>query len=234
MKQGRLYGVGVGPGDPELMTLKAVRIIRECQVIAIPHREKEKCTAYQIARQAVPEIEEKNCLFLPMPMTKDREILEKSHREAADKLAERLKAGEQVAFLTLGDATIYSTYLYVHERIRKMGFEAEIVNGVPSFCAAAARLGEPLVNGAEELHVIPASYQIEEALALSGVKVLMKAGRQMGSVKELLVKHGLEARMVENCGMAGERVFGSLEEIPEQAGYYSLILAADRAEEGKR
>ena len=234
MKQGRLYGVGVGPGDPELMTLKAVRIIRECQVIAIPHREKEKCTANQIARQAVPEIEEKNCLYLPMPMTKDREILEKSHREAADKLAERLKAGEQVTFLTLGDATIYSTYLYVHERIRKMGFEAEIVNGVPSFCAAAARLGEPLVNGAEELHVIPASYQIEEALALPGVKVLMKAGRQMGSVKELLVKHGLEARLVENCGMAGERVFGSLEEIPEQAGYYSLILAADRAEEGKR
>ena len=139
-----------------------------------------------------------------------------------------------MAFLTLGDATIYSTYLYVHERIRKMGFEAEIVNGVPSFCAAAARLGEPLVNGAEELHVIPASYQIEEALALPGVKVLMKAGRQMGSVKELLVKRGLEARMVENCGMAGERVFGSLEEIPEQAGYYSLILAADRAEEGKR
>lgn len=228
MKKGRLYGVGVGPGDPELMTLKAVRIIRECQVVAIPHSEKEKCVAYRIARQAVPEIEEKPCLFLPMPMTKDREILKKSHREAAEKTAGCLEKGENVAFITLGDSTVYSTCLYIHEQIRAMGFETELVNGVPSFCAAAAKFNGPLVNGSQELHIIPASYQIEEALNLPGVKVLMKAGRKMGQVKELLSEKNLKVKMAENCGMQGERCFSSLEEIPEEAGYYSLIIASDR------
>ena len=109
-----------------------------------------------------------------------------------------------------------------------MGFETELVNGVPSFCAAAAKFNGPLVNGSQELHIIPASYQIEEALNLPGVKVLMKAGRKMGQVKELLSEKNLKVKMAENCGMQGERCFSSLEEIPEEAGYYSLIIASDR------
>ena len=214
-KQGILYGVGVGPGDPELLTLKAVRILRECDVIAIPQESKEGCTAYQIARQAVPELDEKPCLPLPMPMTKDRE---------------KLAAGHTVALITLGDATVYSTYLYVHERIKRLGFETRIVNGIPSFCAAAARLDMPLVNGSQKLHILPASYHIEEALELPGVKVLMKSGRQMPKVKALLKEKGLEARMVENCGMEGEKTYQSLEEIPDDAGYFSLLIAESSEE----
>lgn len=229
-KQGILYGVGVGPGDPELLTLKAVRILRECDVIAIPQENKEECTAYQIARQAVPELDEKPCLSLPMPMTKDREMLKKSHEAAADKAAGELKDGRSVALITLGDATVYSTYLYVHERIKKMGFETKIVNGIPSFCAAAARLDMPLVNGSQKLHILPASYHIEEALDLPGVKVLMKSGRQMPKVKALLKARGLEARMVENCGMEGEKTYQSLEEIPDDAGYFSLLIAESSEE----
>ena len=90
---GILYGIGVGPGDPELMTIKAAKRIKECAVIAIPHREKELCTAYQIARQAVPEIEEKECLYLPMPMTKDKKVLDESHDLAAGAVMERLDSG---------------------------------------------------------------------------------------------------------------------------------------------
>lgn len=223
-KKGCLYGVGVGPGDPELMTLKAVRILRECPVIAIPHEKKEKCVAYQIARKAVPEIEEKECLCLPMPMTKDREALEESHSRAARQTADCLAQGKDVALITLGDATVYSTCLYIHDRVKKMGFETGIVSGVPAFCAAAARLDAPLVSGAQELHVIPASYQIGEALSLPGVKVLMKAGRKMGKVKELLREKGLDVQMVENCGMENERIYETPEEIPEDAGYYSLLI----------
>ncbi len=229
-KQGILYGVGVGPGDPELLTLKAVRILRECDVIAIPQESKEGCTAYQIARQAVPELDEKPCLPLPMPMTKDREKLAASHEAAAAKAAEQLAAGRTVALITLGDATVYSTYLYVHERIKCLGFETRIVNGVPSFCAAAARLDMPLVNGSQKLHILPASYHIEEALELPGVKVLMKSGRQMPKVKALLKEKGLEARMVENCGMEGEKTYQSLEEIPDDAGYFSLLIAESSEE----
>lgn len=223
-KGGCLYGVGVGPGDPELMTLKAVRILRECPVIAIPHEKKESCVAYQIARRAVPEIEEKECLFLPMPMTKDRKTLEESHSRAAGQAAECLAQGKDIALITLGDATVYSTCLYIHGRVKQMGYETRIVSGIPSFCAAAARLDVPLVSGAQELHVIPASYQIEEALSLPGVKVLMKAGRKMGRVKELLKESGLDVQMVENCGMENERIYETPEAIPEDAGYYSLLI----------
>lgn len=230
-KQGILYGVGVGPGDPELLTLKAVRILKECDVIAIPQENKENCTAYQIARQAVPELDEKPCLPLPMPMTKDQAKLVSSHEAAAARTAEQLAAGRTVALITLGDATVYSTYLYIHERIKRMGFETRIINGIPSFCAAAAKLDMPLVNGSQKLHILPASYQIEEALDLPGVKVLMKSGRQMPKVKALLRGRGMEARMVENCGMEGEKTYQSLEEIPDQAGYFSLVIAESSEKE---
>ena len=213
---GILYGIGVGPGDPELMTIKAAKQIKECAVIAIPHREKELCTAYQIARQAVPEIEEKECLYLPMPMTKDKKVLDESHDLAASAVMERLDRGEDVGFITLGDVSIYSTCSYLLERLWSKGYATRLECGIPSFSAAAARLGMPLV--------IPATYQVKEALKLPGVKVLMKTGKQMKAVKEEIRKCGASAVMVENCGMADERIFMSLEEIPDEPGYYSLLI----------
>ena len=221
---GILYGIGVGPGDPELMTIKAVRRIRECTVIAIPHRSKELWTAYQIACQAVPEMEQKECLYLPMPMTKDKKVLDESHDLAAGAVMERLDRGEDVGFITLGDVSIYSTCSYLLERLWNRGYATRLECGIPSFSAAAARLGIPLVSGAEELHVIPATYQVKDALKLPGVKVLMKTGKQMKTVKEEIRKCGASAVMVENCGMADERVFASLEEIPDEPGYYSLLI----------
>ncbi|WP_349666693.1 precorrin-2 C(20)-methyltransferase [Lacrimispora sp.] len=221
---GIMYGIGVGPGDPELMTLKAVRRIREMDVIAIPHSDKNSCTAYQIAKAAVPEIEGKECLYLPMPMTKDKKVLKDSHDSAAKAVMERLDRGENVGFITLGDVTIYSTCSYLLERLWKEEYATRLESGITSFCAVAARLGIPLVTGAEELHVIPASYQIKDALKLPGVKVLMKAGRQMKAVKDEIRAGGFEAVMVENCGMSDERVYHSLVEIPDEAGYYSLII----------
>ena len=83
-----------------------------------------------------------------------------------------------MVFITLGDPTVYSTCMYIHKRIRKQGYETRIVPGVPSFCAAAARLDQSLVENQEELHIIPASYEIEEGLKMAGTKVLMKAGRK--------------------------------------------------------
>lgn len=225
--QGTFYGIGVGPGDPELMTVKAVKTIRSCDVIAIPHRNKEECAAYRIARQAVEELEDRECLCLPMPMTKDQDILEASHSEAARLTASLLDRGKNVAFLTLGDSTIYSTCLYLVERLENAGYRTELVNGIPSFCAAAARLHMPLVNGAQELHIIPATYQVESGLKLPGIRVLMKTGRNMAKVKEQLRAGGFQVSMVENCGMDGERVCRTLEEIPDEAGYYSLMIVGD-------
>ena len=110
--QGKIYGIGVGPGDPELMTLKAVRLIREADVIAIPGKEKETCTAYQIALGAVPEIDEKEIIPVVFPMTKNETVLKESHETAVKSLSALMDQGKTIAFLILGDVTVYSTYGY--------------------------------------------------------------------------------------------------------------------------
>lgn len=222
--KGTLYGVGIGPGDPELLTLKAVRLIRENEVIALPGEKPEETVAYQISVQAVPELADKTLLALTMPMTKDKALLNENYDRAAEKIADQLDQGKNVVFLTLGDPTVYSTYMYVHQRLEEKGYRVEIISGITSFCAVAARMNMSLVERSEPLHVIPASYQIEEALKLPGTKVLMKAGKQMKYVKEQVKGFGKNAVMIENCGMLDEKIYASADEIPENAGYYSLIV----------
>lgn len=222
--RGILYGVGIGPGDPELLTLKAVRLIQENEIIALPGEDPKATVAYKIAVQAVPELEEKQLLALPMLMTKNQALLDENYDRVAGTVASYLEKGKNVVFLTLGDPTVYSTYMYVHHRIADKGYETEIVSGITSFCAVAARLNTSLVERSEPLHVIPASYQIEDALKLPGTKVLMKAGKQMGKVREQVKDYGDRAVMIENCGMPDERIYASGAEIPESASYYSLII----------
>ncbi len=228
--QGKLYGVSVGPGDPELMTLKAVRVIRSCEVVAVPQSGAETQAAWQIACGAVPELPSKQKLDLSFPMTRDPERLESCRSVAAGLIAEQLGEGRSVAFLTLGDVSIYSTYAYIQEKVRMLGFETEMVAGVPSFCAVASRLGISLTEAAKPLHIIPASYEgADEGLDWNGVKVLMKTGRKIGQVKAALQKRGLyrQARMVERCGMEGERVLDSLDQADETSSYFSIIIAGE-------
>lgn len=230
-KTGKLYGLGVGPGDPELMTLKAVRLIRECQVVAIPASGQDTNAAFKIAEEAVPEVREKELLEIPMPMTRDESKLKESHDRAADAVIAVLEKGRDVVFLTLGDPSIYSTYLYIHDRVGARGHETEIVPGVPSFCAVAARLNEGLTEASEALHIIPASYEgIEEALLLKGTRVLMKSGKSIGKVKEILsdMENPPVVKMVERCGMPSERVFRRLEDLDEEAGYFSILVVKDQ------
>ncbi len=229
--RGTLYGVGVGPGDPELLTLKALRVVREAPVIAVPAEQKEESVAYRIVRAAYPELEQKEVLPVPMPMTKDKQRLAASHEAGAAAVERILEEGKDVAFLTLGDPTVYSTYLYIHRLVAQAGYATEIVSGIPSFCAVAARLNVGLVEKAELLHVIPSSYPVEEALKLSGTRVLMKAGKKMGQVKAQLEALSADVCMIENCGMENEKIYRSAEEIPEDAGYYSLILVKEKAEQ---
>lgn len=226
--RGKLYGVGVGPGDPELLTLKALRLVKEADVIAVPGNVPEESIAYKIVKGAYPNLDEKPILAVPMPMTKDKDMLAQYHDQGAQLLAKELDEGRNLVFLTLGDPTVYSTYLYLHKRIQALGYDTEIVSGITSFCAVSARLNTGLVEKAEPLHVIPASYQIEEALKLPGTKVLMKAGKKMKAVKEQMLLLGEEGMMIENCGMPDEKIYESVEEIPDSAGYYSLIIVKDK------
>lgn len=226
--KGKLYGLGIGPGDPELLTLKALRIVKETDVIAVPGKVPEDTVAYKIVSQAYPELKDRTLLPIHFLMTKDPVLLEESHNKGAQQIMEILDKGQDVAFLTLGDSTLYATYMYVHHIVAAAGYETEIVSGITSFCAVAARLNISLVEQAEELHVIPASYQIFDALEMPGTKVLMKTASKMKEVKEALRKRDDEVVMIENCGMPNEKIYYGVDEIPDDAGYYSLIIVKEK------
>lgn len=225
--EGKLFGVGVGPGDPELMTLKAVRVLKESDVIAIPGEHPEKSIAYMIAKEACPWIVEKEHLLITTAMTKQADVLNKGYERAAENIEQLLQQGKRVALLTLGDPTIYSTYIYVHRIVTEHGYEAEIISGVPSFCAAAARTGDSLVDRDMQLHVIPASYQNEKALELEGTKIFMKAASRFEALRDTIIEKNCNAVIIENCGMENEKIYRDKEEYPDEAGYYTIVVVKE-------
>ena len=219
-----LYGVGVGPGDPELMTLKACRLIRENDVIALPGKEPRETVAYKIAVQAVPELAEKELVPVHFPMVMDKEEQHRQHLAGARLLESYLDKGKNVVFLTLGDSTIYCTFSYVQEIAEADGYQTALVNGIPSFCAAAARLNTSLTLWNEPLHVVPATQSLGDRLDLPGNYVLMKSASHMAEVKKMIRDSGKTAMAVENCSTDTEKLYYSVEEIPDDAGYLSLII----------
>ena len=234
--KGRLYGIGVGPGDPELMTIKAKKTIEASDIVVVPGENVEDSIAYKIAKGACENLDDLNLVALEMPMVKDKEMLNAMHEKAARQIEAWLDEGKTVSFLTLGDVTVYSTYMYVHQRVVRDGYDASIVNGITSFTAAAARLNTDLVERAEPLHVIPATFKVDgmtELLSLPGTKVLMKSGKEIGKVREAILASGQKAMMVENCGMDNEKIYLDAEDIPDTASYYSLIIVKEPQEEAE-
>ena len=225
--RGIAYGVGVGPGDPELMTLKAIRLIRENDIIALPGKAPKETVAYQIAAAVCPELANKTLVPVYMPMVKDRELIDRAHKEAAKLLEGYLDQGKNVVYLTLGDSTIYCTFSYIQHYLEADGYETALVPGITSFCAAAARLNVPLTEWDEQLHVVPAVHRLDKVLDEPGTYVLMKSASQMAAVKDMLRRSGRQVGMVENCSMENEKVYHSVDEIPDDAGYFSLIIARE-------
>ncbi len=224
---GILYGVGVGPGDPELMTLKAVRLIEENHIIALPGAVPTETIAYQIAIQAVPALADKELVPVYMPMTHDQEELERNHQKGAQTIVSYLKQGKNVIFLTLGDPSIYSTFTYIQQAVEQNGYPTAMISGITSFCAAAASVNTSLVKWNEQLHIVPAVHSLQHQLPDSGNYVLMKSGKKMKQVKEILAASRRAVVTVENCGTENEHIYRGVEEIPDDAGYYSLIIAKE-------
>ena len=227
--KGTLYGVGIGSGNPELLTYQAVKCIKSCDVIAIPNSGRGASVAYDIVIQALPELSEKQILQIDMPMTKEKEILKRYHENGGNLLLQYLKQGD-VAFLTLGDPSIYATYMYLHDFVLKKGGQAHMICGIPSFCSVASALNISLAKGDEMLHIIPASYPMEHALSLPGTKILMKAGKSFSKIKKMLLtqRESIDCYMVENCGMKTEKKYFSPEEMPEEAGYFTTIVVKEK------
>ena len=223
---GKLYGVGVGPGDPELLTLKAVRVLREADVVLVPDSVKADKTALHIASAY---LQNKTVETVTTPMVRDKAVVDAAYTAAAGRICALLDQGKQVAFLTLGDPTVYSTYMYIHEKVLARGYDVEVVPGVPSFCAAAARLNLSLCQGSEPLLIIPASHGAEELLDVKANKVFMKAGKSILELQSQLRDRGLldHAAMVENCSMENERVYPRFADLQEASGYFSLVIAKE-------
>ena len=226
--KGIAYGVGVGPGDPEYMTLKAVRLIRENDVIAVPGKVAEEAVAYKIAAAVVPEIKDKELVPIYMPMVKDRQLIDLEHQRAAKLVESYLDQGKNVVYITLGDSTIYCTFTYLQHYLEADGYTVELVSGIPSFCAAAAALNTPLTEWDEPLHILPGVHDLENDLALKGNYVIMKSASKMAQVKDMIRRSGRKAVMAENCTMENEKLYHSVDEIPDDAGYFSLIIAKEK------
>lgn len=229
MQKGTLYGVSVGPGDPELLTLKAVRLLREADVIAVPDSGNGKNTALAIVAEWASE---DKLQYFHTPMIRDKLKLQENYNEISIEIAKLLDAGKNVAFITLGDATIYSTYSYIYSILTARGYDAKFIPGVPSFCAAAAALGIPLCEGNEMLHVIPASHDSTEAgMCLSGNKVFMKAGRHLKQLQDKLGQMPqLHASMAERCGMDDELLIPNISTFEGEASYFTVVIAKERKE----
>ena len=227
MNNAKVYCIGVGPGDPELMTLKAARLVREHEVIAFPGKDANESTAYRIAVQAVPELAEKTLLPIHLPMVHDEAEREASHREGAAKIEKYLADGNSVVYLTLGDPTVYSTFHYLKRLLEADGCKTQMVSGVTSFCAAAARLNISLAEWDQPIHIIPAVHRYDQPLADTGTYVLMKSGRRIHEALGLLKDSGRQAGLVENCGMENEKVYDTIDDVPEDAGYFSVIISKE-------
>lgn len=224
MEKGVLYGVGVGSGDPALLTIQAAHILETCDVIACPQTNGQISAALFIAQQYLSN---QPILYCDMPMTHDKATREASHIRATNTIVSFLEQGKTVAFLTLGDPSIYSTYWYIARRVSARGYTVETIPGVPSFCAAAAAVNQPLCMDKEALTIIPASVDnIEPLLSAPGNKIVMKAGKSFPTIKKRLAQMDLlqHTVCVERCGMEGERVIRQLETLEEAPDYLSTLL----------
>lgn len=220
-----LYGIGVGPGDPELLTLKALRLIEACDYIAFPGENKEENIAYSIVAKVASGLENKRYLPCPIRMTKDKALLAADYQGAVDKIIAALDRGADVAFLTIGDPAIYSTYMPVHKLVKEAGYRAKIISGIPSFCAAAAAMDIELCKHQEQLHIIPSNYDLGQALGLPGTRVFMKAASKLPQLKSALMDSDDQVYMIENCGMPNQRIFTTATAMDEAADYLSLVVA---------
>ena len=227
---GTFYGVSVGPGDPELLTLKAVRCIEQCPVLAAPRTAEGRMLALEIVKGAV-DVSGKTILPLHFAMSRDADTLRASHEAAAGAVREALDAGQDVAMLNLGDVSIYATYGYLEEILRAEGYPTARIAGVPSFCAAAAALGRSLTDGMEAPLTLAPGRHAEQVLDAPGAKVLMKSGRQLPAALAALRQRGLleKSAMACNCGLPEQTLWPDLSSYDpaRPAGYFTTIIVKE-------
>lgn len=230
-RRGKLYGLGLGPGDPRLVTLKAKEILERADTVFVPKSSED---ANSWARGIVEAVttSTKNFVELTFPMTKDQALLNKYWRQAAERIAKEVNLGREVAFVTIGDPLIYSTYIYLLKVLENKfpAIEVETVPGISAFNAAAAILKLPLVEADEKLAVIPMAPDLENLRKIFqdfDTVVLMKVGSKLGQITALLKELGLlkQAVLVSRVGHPDEKIVKNLGSLRDKTcGYLSVII----------
>lgn len=227
--QGIFYGIGVGPGDPELLTVKAINAIKISEVIIAPKTEKKSDSlALTIAKPYLRA--DAQIVYQTFPMVKDFDTSPEIFESNVEEILSYLRDGKTVGFLTLGDPMFFSTYIYIFKLLKKSGVKIETVAGVPAFLAIASKIGYPVAYGNDILLIVPATADAENisnALNVSDAAVLMKVYKNFGEVAEILSAENLSenAVLVSRCGLKDEKIISDIESYKtEKLNYLSTIL----------
>ena len=228
---GILYGVGLGPGAPDLLTLRAARLIESAKVIAYPALEDGASFARSIAAGLIPAGARE--IVMPVPMTTERPPAQAAYDRGAADIAAALEAGEDVVCLCEGDPFFYGSFMYIFARLAPR-FEVVVVPGVNSIAAVAASAGKPLVARNERLTVLPgplSEAELTERIAGAESVAIMKVGRHMPKIRHVIEALGLtdRATYVERASLPQEVVL-PLSEAPDAAPYFSMILLTKGAD----
>ncbi len=228
-RPGTLYGLGVGPGDPELLTLKALRILRAAPVLAYPAPPEGESMARAIASSHLPGGQTE--IAIRMPLDAARFPADEVYSAAAREIADHLRAGRDVAALCEGDPFFYGSFMYLFARLVD-GHRIEVVPGVSSPMACAAALGAPLAAQNDVLSVLPAPLgedRLKARLEECDAAAIVKVGRHVSKVRRVLRELGLEARAryIERASLAAERIL-PLSEAEDPAPYFSMVLVHRR------
>lgn len=224
--KGILIGIGVGPGDPELMTLKAVRAIEQADVLAIPVADSgEKSVAFSIVKE-VCNIDGKIVLPISFSMSRVKAERLQSRERAVKNVRKQLNFGKTVAMIALGDIGIYSTFMYVKKELEKE-FLVKMIPGIPSFCAGASQALISVVEGRESFVVMPSFTESEQlAQALNGYDtvIIMKAGRKMKEIYKMLSEKKClsSTTVIADCGLSSEYI-GSID-MNREYGYFTTLI----------
>ncbi|MCC7561776.1 MAG: precorrin-2 C(20)-methyltransferase [Methanobrevibacter arboriphilus] len=242
LQKGKLFGIGIGPGDYELLTIKALKVLKNVPIICSPRSApKKESIALSIINPIIKKRENgkseynyeddnlKNqtsslkILEPVFPMTEDKKTLEKHWDEASELISKYLNKGLDVAFITLGDPSIYSTFSYVQKRLEK-SFKIEVIPGINSFTACASSIGKPLVEKDEILIIIPKiDDRIEKLLKEGDSFVLMKTSRNTEELENIIYEQRGEKEItsVQNCTMENEKI---IEGFPKNKPYLTTTI----------
>jgi precorrin-2/cobalt-factor-2 C20-methyltransferase len=230
-KKGVFYGIGVGPGDPDLITVKAARVLDTCDVVITPTKKMGKPSiAFEIVKSHITDLSKVLEMNFPMiSLSEERETLEKQWQENADEIELLLNEGKNVVFITLGDPMVFSTYSYVMEYLLKRNIEVVTLSGVPSFCNLGAQLNIPLTQGEESLAIVAMTQPVEEIRAILDAHqniVVMKVSANNAWMAQELEARGLENSfvLVSNIGMANQQVVRDIEVLKAKIPYLSTLL----------